>query len=133
MPRNRQLRRSFLRLVLFSLAGWALIALTRARRPEPVPAVVRAEEETQSVPGWAPGPAPTPAERETRSGRELSPYRVAASLAFATLFFAGASLSAFGGDQAVTLLEGDAAAGEATTSTSADEGAAAEGIGRGNV
>jgi hypothetical protein len=43
--------------------------------------------------------------------------RIAASLAFATLFFAGAALSAGAGNGVVQLIDGESAASEATTST----------------
>jgi len=48
----------------------------------------------------------------------VGPRRIAASLAFATLFFAGAALSAGAGNGVVQLLDGESAAtAEATTST----------------
>ncbi|MDQ4029607.1 MAG: hypothetical protein M3168_01060, partial [Actinomycetota bacterium] len=55
------------------------------------------------MPGWASSPAPS----RPRVGRGVTPRRLAASLAFATLFFVGASFSAVAGNGVVALLEPD--------------------------
>jgi hypothetical protein len=85
----------FALLGLVALAFWAL----RRERPSPAPNV----EETATVPGWASSPAPSAARRR----RGLGPRRLAASLAFAAIFFTGASFSAVAGTQVVNLLEDD--------------------------
>jgi hypothetical protein len=60
------------------------------------------------VPGWASTPAPLSLEREPSRPRFGAP-RWAATLTLTTLFFAGASFTAFAGDQAAQLFDGDAA------------------------
>jgi hypothetical protein len=109
MPQRTPARRMYTRLVLFSLAGFALWALGR-NRPE------------------TPGRAPETAEvygahandTEKTRARERSSYskrRLATSLTFATLFFAGAALSAGAGDTVAEMMEGsdEPAAAETTT------------------
>jgi len=115
MPHRNPSRRFLTRVVLFSLAGWALVALSRARENdlggvaetparEPAPALVEAET--------------VDAGRSTRKARaRWSRRRVATSLAFVTLFFAGASLSAIAGDELVQATSTDPAA---ATDTSGD-------------
>jgi len=87
--------------MFLSLVAWALVALGRAPRSagrEVEPTLV-AEAEPRS---WAPTAAPV------RTRRSAS-RRLAASVTFAALFFAGASLSAIAGDRAATLLDDDGA------------------------
>jgi hypothetical protein len=116
MPQKKSSRRVITPLLLFSLAGWALWALGRN---EPAPAATGSEtssdepREAEEVPAPAPAPA---RERATWSRR-----RLATSLAFVTLFFAGAAFSAGAGDAVVEALEG-----ETTAATSTEEEPAAE-------
>jgi hypothetical protein len=73
--------------------------------------------EADTVPGWASTPAPP---------RRPARRRLAASLAFAVLFFAGASFSAVAGDSLVTMLEPDDQMALAEEATTTDETVAAE-------
>jgi hypothetical protein len=103
MPQSTNSRRDLLRLVLFTLAAWALWALGRN---DAKPGAVTETETTE-----------TP---RTRGG--FSKRRLATSLAFATLFFAGAAFTAGAGDQAACLVDDCTPAAEAdTTSTEASE------------
>jgi len=66
--------------------------------------------------------------RDRRKKVRVAPRRIAASLAFATLFFAGAALSAGAGNSVVTLLDPtseSAQSAETTTTTTTDEQALA--------
>jgi hypothetical protein len=111
MPQRNSSRRLVLRLVLFTLAGWLLWALGRddAQAGEP-------ETVTASVPQ-----RPEPARARAKADR-FSKRRLATTLAFTTLFFAGAAFSAGAGDLVVGALEGSSTcATEAAT-----EGAPAE-------
>lgn len=90
MPQSSNSRRLLFRLVLFTLAGWALWALGRN---DAKPAVQETAAEA----------APTPEPTRARTG--FSKRRLATSLAFATLFFAGAAFSAGAGDKAALLLD----------------------------
>ena len=95
MPdRTTYSRTALSRLIFFAAIGWALVTFGR---------------------GTAFSEAGTPKRR--RGGKR----RLAASLAFATLFFAGASLSALAGDEVVQALEGGTAAETTTTETTPDE------------
>jgi hypothetical protein len=93
------------RLVLFTLAGWLLWALGRepdARgdvTPDPWALDVELDEATG---------------RKRRERPRYSRRRLATTLAFTTLFFAGAALSAGAGDLVVGAVEGEPAA-ETTT------------------
>ncbi|MGH3033274.1 MAG: hypothetical protein ACRDON_01795, partial [Gaiellaceae bacterium] len=124
MPhRNSTLRTRLVRLLFFSLVAWALVALGRSPRPARLEDAPLSETGDQ-VPGWASSPA-SPARRGA------SPRRLAASFAFAVLFFAGASFTAVAGDRAVGLLDSDEAelgaiAQETETSAAAEEPAPAE-------
>lgn len=60
------------------------------------------------VPEWASTPAPFSRETEVSRSRLAAP-RWAAALTLTTLFFAGASFTAFAGDQAASLFDGEAA------------------------
>jgi hypothetical protein len=97
MPeRTTSSRTALSRLILFAALGWALVTLGRGR-------------------GFATDASRT---RTRRGGKR----RLAASLAFATLFFAGASLSALAGDEVVQALEpGDSTAETTTTEATPDE------------
>jgi hypothetical protein len=96
MPQRNSSRRIAVRLVLFTLAGWLLWALgnndARASGPEVATTATK-------------DPKPT-RERAKTSG--FSKRRLATSLAFTTLFFAGAAFSAGAGDLVVGALEGSA-------------------------
>jgi hypothetical protein len=99
MPQSNNSRRDLLRLVLFTFAAWALWALGRN---EAKPGADTATEETSQA--------------RQRSG--FSKRRLATSLAFATLFFAGAAFTAGAGDQAACLVEDcQPAAAEAVETT----------------
>jgi hypothetical protein len=95
MPQSNSSRRVVIRLLLFTLAGWLLWALdrdkTRASSPETAATTVSEPSE------------PTRAREKT--GR-FSKRRLATTLAFTTLFFAGAAFSAGAGDLVVNALEG---------------------------
>ena len=106
MPQSTNSRRVLLRLVLFTLAGWALWALGRNSAK---PGAAVAETATDA----------TPETTRTRSG--FSKRRLATSLAFATLFFAGAAFTAGAGDQAACLVDNcDPAAVTDTTTEATD-------------
>jgi uncharacterized membrane protein YgcG len=105
MPqRNSSSRRFLTRLVLFSLASYALVAL--GRRPE---AWIADEAESEAVATEAPPkPRRTVQLAETNEWAdwdvevEKAPKpkrRLATTLVFASLFFAGASLTALAGDE----------------------------------
>jgi hypothetical protein len=103
MPQSTNSRRDLIRLVLFTLAAWALWALGRN---DAKPGAVDETETTETS--------------RKRSG--FSKRRLATSLAFATLFFAGAAFTAGAGDQAACLVDDCTPAAEAdTTSTEATE------------
>ncbi|MEO8291048.1 MAG: hypothetical protein ABI649_08670 [Gaiellaceae bacterium] len=122
MPQKDSSRWVLLRLVLFTLAGWALWALGR---DDAKPGSAAAETATDVTPGATP----------KRSGG-FSKRRLATSLAFATLFFAGAAFSAGAGDLVVSAIEGssepavESTTGDTTTEASepapADEPVPAE-------
>ena len=97
MPQRTFSGRLLIRLVLFTLAGWLLWALGR--------------EETQ------PDVVKTKGHKTTRTRAQggFSKRRLATTLAFTTLFFAGAAFSAGAGDLVVGALEGsDTCTTEAT-------------------
>ena len=103
-------RHSF-RFVVLGLVALAFWALRRER-----PAVDTAAEEPTVVPGWASSPAPS----SSRKRGGLRPRRLAASLAFAAIFFTGASFSAVAGTQVVDLLEPDAEVAQSEAATAAE-------------
>jgi hypothetical protein len=94
MPQRNSSRRFVLRLLLFTLAGWLLWAIgkdkTQAGKPETV---------TAAVPDGA------KASRTRAKAGRFSKRRLATTLAFTTLFFAGAAFSAGAGDLVVEALE----------------------------
>ena len=103
MPHSSNSRRDLIRLVLFTFAAWALWALGRN---DAKPGAVDETETTET----------------TRRQGGFSKRRLATSLAFATLFFAGAAFTAGAGDQAACLVDDCTPAAEAdTTSTEASE------------
>ncbi|HEY7148037.1 MAG TPA: hypothetical protein VH420_01205 [Gaiellaceae bacterium] len=55
--------------------------------------------------------------RDRRKKIRVAPRRIAASVAFATLFFAGAAFSAGAGNTVVALIDGESSAAETTTTT----------------
>jgi hypothetical protein len=101
MPQRNNSRRDLLRLVLFTFAAWALWAFGRNQAK---PSADTATEET------------SPARQ--RSG--FSKRRLATSLAYATLFFAGAAVMAGAGTETVDLVNG---ATVESTSTTTDQSA----------
>jgi hypothetical protein len=111
MPRSRSTSRGTLpRLILFALLGWALYAL---RRDGAADRIEVADEAALAVerPATA-DKKPVERARKRAGGRRR---RFATSLAFATLFFAGAALSAGAGDAIVEAIEAEpVAACEAT-------------------
>ena len=109
MPQRTQSRGMYTRLLLFSLAGFALWALGR-NRPE---THGRAPETVEVYGAHA-------NDTENTRARERSSYskrRLATSLTFATLFFAGAALSAGAGDTVAEMMEGSDAPAAAETTT----------------
>jgi hypothetical protein len=109
MPQRTSSGRLLIRLVLFALAGWLLWALGRE---DSKPNVDRTKG------------------RETTRARGqggFSKRRLATTLAFTTLFFAGAAFSAGAGDLVVGALEGsDTCTTEATAEDPAADPAACE-------
>jgi hypothetical protein len=119
MPQRNSSRRLVLRLVLFTLAGWLLWAIGR----------------NSALPGADPEIATTAVEdghKPTRAKASgFNKRRLATTLAFTTLFFAGAAFSAGAGDLVVGALEGStdtaATSTEATPEESTDPAAAEDG------
>jgi hypothetical protein len=116
MPQPKRTGRRLARLVLLFLATRAFLALGRSRPSEPAPVRYRPAE-ADTVPGWASTPAPP---------RRPARRRLAASLAFTVLFFAGASFSAVAGDSLVTMLEPEDQMALAEETTTEEETVAAE-------
>jgi hypothetical protein len=113
MPqKNTSSRRLIAPLLLFTLAGWALWALGRNEPAEE--ASPRIDTDRRREPAAIPAPA--------RAKSTWSKRRLATSLAFVTLFFAGAAFSAGAGDVVAGALEGDTSS--EVTSTEAEEQAA---------
>ena len=103
MPqRNSHARATVTRLALFAVVGWTLVALTRRND---------AEEESVDAPVSPPAAAWEPQAERTAEGPRSRPrnrrQRIATSLAFTTLFFAGAAFSAGAGDMLVEVVEAD--------------------------
>jgi hypothetical protein len=113
MPQRNSSRRTATRLVLFTAAGWALWALGRTSA-EAEPAA-----ETQSPDPWRLDVELDEVTAKPKPSRpRWSRRRLATSLTFATLFFAGAAFSAGAGDTLVQAVEDDEpAAAETTTET----------------
>ena len=115
MPQRNSSRRLVLRLVLFTLAGWLLWAIGR----------------NSALPGAEPEIATTAVEdgheptRAKASG--FNKRRLATTLAFTTLFFAGAAFSAGAGDLVVGALEGSTDTAATSTEESTDPAAAEDG------
>jgi hypothetical protein len=119
MPQRNSSRRLVLRLVLFTLAGWLLWALGKnSALPGVEPEIVTTAAED--------GHKPT---RAKASG--FNKRRLATTLAFTTLFFAGAAFSAGAGDLVVGALEDTtdtaATSTEAAPEESSDPAAAEDG------
>ena len=94
MPQPRSSSRTPLtRLVFFVLLGWALVAA--ARRGDDAATEHAAPERAEPALGTI----------ATRARRRTRRQRLATSLAFATLFFSGAALSAGAGDMLVEAME----------------------------
>jgi hypothetical protein len=124
MPQRTPSGRMYTRLVLFSLAGFALWALGR-NRPDPQ-ARVPESSTAADVHGAYVGDVDKTRAREKSS---FGKRRLATSLTFATLFFAGAALSAGAGDTVAEMVEGSDAPAAAETTTAeapAEEAPAAE-------
>jgi hypothetical protein len=96
MPQRNSSRRLVLRLILFTLAGWLVWALGKESAPAGAP-----ETATAAVPDTS-----EPKRARAKSGG-FSKRRLATTLAFTTLFFAGAAFSAGAGDVVAEALEGD--------------------------
>jgi hypothetical protein len=109
MPQSSNSRRVLFRLVLFTLAGWALWALGRDSAKPGATVADEATEATRVTP--------------TRSG--FSKRRLATSLAYATLFFAGAAVMAGAGTETVNLVDGSGTTVESTDTTT-DQSATTE-------
>jgi hypothetical protein len=112
MPQRTPSGRMYTRLVLFSLAGFALWALGR-NRLDPQ-ARVPESSTAADVPGVYVGDVDKTRARERSS---FGKRRLATSLTFATLFFAGAALSAGAGDTVAEMMEGSDAPTAAETTT----------------
>jgi hypothetical protein len=109
MPQRNSAGRLLIRLVLFTLAGWLLWALGR-EDSEPEVAKTKGAETTR-----------------THAQGGFSKRRLATTLAFTTLFFAGAAFSAGAGDLVVGALEGsDTCTTEATAEDAAADPAACD-------
>ena len=113
MPQSRSTSRTALtRLVLLAFFGWALYLFSRkASKDVHVEADALAKHE---------------GEAEARGRGRSRRQRFATSLAFATLFFAGAALSAGAGDMLVGAVEGDPTTGETTTEEAPPDAAPSE-------
>jgi len=123
MPQPRSSSRTALsRLLFLAVLGWALVALGRRSQEEVEGTFAAAEHGGTPAYGLEPQAVPVRARRRTRR------KRLATSLAFATLFFAGAALSAGAGDMLVGGMEPSATDGDQTTTTepTADDPAAGE-------
>jgi hypothetical protein len=111
MPQRNSSRRLVLRLVLFTFAGWLLWALGK----------------NSALPGTEPEIATTAVKdghESTRTRTKASGFskrRLATTLAFTTLFFAGAALSAGAGDLVVGALEDSTDSAATSTETAPDE------------
>jgi hypothetical protein len=110
MPQRTPSRRMYTRLLLFSLAGFALWALGR-NRPEPHGQAPETAADTHGA------YANDFEQTRTRERSSYSKRRLATSLTFATLFFAGAALSAGAGDTVAEMMEGSDAPAAAETTT----------------
>jgi hypothetical protein len=102
MPQRNSSRRILVRLILFTFAGWLLWGLGKKTEAEQATTAIETSE-----------PAPT---REKGGG--FSRRRLATTLAFTTLFFAGAAFSGVAGELFVNPARG--AEGCATETTSED-------------
>jgi hypothetical protein len=124
MPQRNSSRRLVLRLVLFTLAGWLLWALGKnSALPGADPEIVTTAVED--------GHKPTRAKASGFNKRGFSKRRLASTLAFTTLFFAGAAFSAGAGDHFACELQGltdpEATCTEEVTDESVDLAAAEDG------
>jgi hypothetical protein len=119
MPQRNSSRRLVLRLVLFTLAGWLLWALGKnSALPGAEPEIVTTAVED--------GHKPTRAKASGFNKRGFSKRRLASTLAFTTLFFAGAAFTAGAAGDAVSctlegLTEPAATCAESAEATSADD------------
>jgi hypothetical protein len=113
MPQSKSSRGFVLRLVLFTLAGWLLWALGRnsAQTGLNDELAVTAASETK----------PT---RSRAKEAGFSKRRLATTLAFTTLFFAGAAFSAGAGDLVVGAVEGSTDAAATSTEAAPEDPAA---------
>jgi hypothetical protein len=94
MPQRNSSRRVVLRLVLFTLAGWLIWALGKDDAKSGLePETVTTAQDASKAP--------------RANERAFSKRRLATTLAFTTLFFAGAAFSAGAGDVVVGALEGE--------------------------
>jgi hypothetical protein len=113
MPqKNPSSRRLIAPLALFTLAGWALWALGRNEPADETSPRIDANRR----------PEPEAIRAPARAKSTWSKRRLATSLAFVTLFFAGAAFSAGAGNVVAGALEGDTTS--EVTSTEAEEQAA---------
>ena len=119
MPQKKSSRRLIAPLLLFSLAGWALWALGRNEPP-------RVSAQAEPGPDDSHEPATPVAGAAVRERATWSKRRLATSLAFVTLFFAGAAFSAGAGDAVVEALEGETTAATSTEEEVVEEAAVVE-------
>ena len=123
MPQPRTTSRTALsRLLFLAVLGWALVALGRRTSEETEGTFAAAELDGTPAGGLEPRPTRVRVRKRTRK------KRLATSLAFATLFFAGAALSAGAGDMLVGSMEPSASEGDTatTTETTAEDPASGE-------
>jgi hypothetical protein len=113
MPQSSSSRRFVLRLVLFTLAGWLLWALGKDSAQPGLnnELAVSAASKTE----------PT---RERAKEAGFSKRRLATTLAFTTLFFAGAAFSAGAGDLVVGAVEGSTDSAATSTEAAPEDPAA---------
>ena len=113
MPQSSSSRGFVLRLVLFTLAGWLLWALGKnsAQLGLSNELAVSAASETE------------PTRRRTKKAG-FSKRRLATTLAFTTLFFAGAAFSAGAGDLVVGAVEGSTDSAATSTEAAPEDPAA---------
>ena len=112
MPQPRTTSRTALsRLLFLAVLGWALVALGRRTSEETEGSFAAAELGGTPTSGLEPQPVRVRTRKRTRK------KRLATSLAFATLFFAGAALSAGAGDMLVGSMEPSASEGDTNVSS----------------
>jgi hypothetical protein len=125
MPHESSRTRRFAgRALVLTLLGWALFSRDQDESAEQAAATRPVDFEVNwDIPSLdIPEPEVAPASSARSAGRTRPKRRLATSLAFATLFFAGAALSAGAGDVIVNAVEsGASTSAEETTESTEDE------------